>query len=151
MYKGTSRVTHLKYPLGHYFPPEIFSFVQTASFHFHHLLIHLVAKQVLAAFPEKLEVVFKTTWYGQSKPTAHRRYENNTDLRRKGALKAIGRSDIAETCTSLAAMSSGLRRAKRFTHLARSDHNLGVNVYGYMKLCLHRHRTEEDTSCYKSL
>jgi len=43
---------------------------------------------------------------GQSKPTAHNRYENNTCLRRKGALKVMGRSDPVETCMSLAGMKA---------------------------------------------
>lgn len=72
--------------------------------------------------------------YGQSKPTAHKRYENNTCLRRKGALQVIGRSNPVETCMCLAVMKSILLRANRFTHLARSDHNFSVNVYGYIQL-----------------
>lgn len=50
-------------------------------------------------------------------------------LRRKGALKVIGRSNPVETCKCLAVMQSILLRANRFTHLARSDHNFSVNAY----------------------
>lgn len=71
--------------------------------------------------------------YGQSKPTVHKRYENNMCLRRKSALKVIRRSNPAETCMPLAVMKSILLRANRFTHLARSDHNIGVNAYGYIQ------------------
>lgn len=66
-----------------------------------------------------------------SQLTAHKRYENNTCVRRNGALEVIGRSNPVETCPCLAVMKNILLIANRFTHLARSDHNFSVNVYGH--------------------